>query len=71
MSEPRSSFDAAEVTRLAELAGLSLSDDDAVALAIALTAHTEMVKPLFEAALEQVPVASTYDPRWRDADGGG
>ena len=62
---PVSSFDARGVVDLARLAGLSLAADDAGALAAALGAHAQMVEPLFEAELDDVPVATTYDPRWR------
>lgn len=65
MATPKSSFDASDVARLAELAGIPLAADDAEALAGALAAHCEMVAPLFELRLENAPVATTYDPRWR------
>lgn len=64
MPMPRSSFDASSVRQLAELVGLTLDVGDAEALAGALEAHAEMVGPLFEAELEAVDVAPTYDPRW-------
>ena len=62
---PHSSFDANEVIRLAALAGIPLRVDDAEALATALAGHCEMVAPLFEFRLEDAPVATTFDPRWR------
>ena len=68
MTTPRSSFDAHDVVQLAELAGLSLSGGDAQAVAVALAAHAEMVRPLFEAELDDTAVAPTYDPRWPDTD---
>ena len=65
VATPHSTYRANEVVRLAELAGLTLSVADAEILAEVLTAHTNMVAPLFEAELEEIPVAPTYDPRWR------
>ena len=65
MARPHSSFDADEVIRIAALSGIPLRADDAEALAPALAGHCEMVAPLFELPLEEAPVASTFDPRWR------
>ncbi len=65
MAKPKSSFDASDVVRLGELAGISLAAEDAEALAGALAGHCDMVAPLFEFRLEDAPVATIYDPHWR------
>ena len=68
MATPRSTLDARDVARLAELVGLSLQRGDAEALVTALAAHTETIRPLFESELEETAVAPTFDPRWPDPD---
>ena len=65
MAMPRSSYDAGEIVRLAELSGITPRVEDAEVLAAALSAHCEMVAPLFGVRLENAPVATTFDPRWR------
>jgi Asp-tRNA(Asn)/Glu-tRNA(Gln) amidotransferase C subunit len=56
----------ADVTLLAELAGLRLPTEDLAPLADALAAHLAFVAPLLDADLEDVHPSLTHDPRWRD-----
>lgn len=54
-----------DVRRLADLAGVSIPEEDLEHLASSLGAHAEAVAPLLEADLEDVPPALVLDPRWR------
>lgn len=65
MASSTDSLDATEVVRLAALSSVTLRPEDAEALAAAFAGHCEMVAPLLEFRLEDEPVATTYDPRWR------
>ena len=55
-----------EVARLADLAGLTIPDEDLEHVAEALVAHHEFVAPLLAADLTDVDSAVTLDPRWRE-----
>ena len=54
-----------DILRLAELAGLSIPEEDLAPLARALEAHTAFVAPLLERDLSAVQPALSFDPRWR------
>jgi Asp-tRNA(Asn)/Glu-tRNA(Gln) amidotransferase C subunit len=56
----------ADVTRLAEMSGLHLPDEDLLALAEALGGHLDFVDPLLSADLDDTNPALTHDPRWRE-----